>query len=91
MSRQTWGSERCFQESVETNLLLLVGHFQMLSKTLIVRSVPFLWVSDHDPSAWTMYKVINYKQIYWTCYRLTSICFSHAICLYHFSIESRGH
>ena len=39
----------------------LVDHLTILSKTSIVRSMLFIWVPDHDPDRWTIYKVIiNY-------------------------------
>lgn len=33
---------------------------KMLSSISGVRTVPFICVSDHDPGAWTMYKVLNH-------------------------------
>ena len=35
-------------------------HLKMLSKISIVRLVPFIWVSDHEPGPSTMYKVITH-------------------------------
>ena len=36
---------------------------KMLSTISPAKSVPFMWVSDHDPDAWTMYKNIKHGSI----------------------------
>ncbi len=46
-----------------------------LSDTSVSKNVPFIWVSDHDPDAWTMYKTLKYGSMA-TPYLSPSLCIS---------------
>ena len=51
------------------------GFINRLSETPVLEKVPFIWVSDHDPYAWTMYKTLKYGSMA-TPYLSPSLCIS---------------
>ncbi|KAK0514536.1 hypothetical protein JMJ35_003153 [Cladonia borealis] len=46
-----------------------------LSETSVLKNVPFIWVADHDPDAWTIYKKLDYGSMA-TPYLSSNLCIS---------------
>ena len=59
----------------------------MLSKPSVVRSVPLIWVFDHDLGTWMMYMVVDHIQYTGRIIGSFQHVFVHTTCCFHLSIE----